>query len=237
MRTCLTCGKQMAEGFLLEEVCETFCSDECLDVKYPGASVEMAAMTDDELEDSTWYWTTWEADDTEDDDELPEVTLDVALDAFDNGQKVYVLYIGEALSKDEILWYYTKGRPLGVEAAAKDEDLEDFTFYPDFDEDRFKVTTYEYAKECFEKDQAVYRLLDNGEVFLNRHMDEIIFHEGCDGVFLVERIYCPRCRTNELDMDDLEANALCRHDNETMLCSPCGQEQAIQAMKEELGWT
>lgn len=50
----------MSEGYLLEELGETFCSDACLDKKYPGAAAEMDSMTDDELEESTWYWTSWE---------------------------------------------------------------------------------------------------------------------------------------------------------------------------------
>jgi len=38
---------------------------------------------------------------------------------------------------------------------------------------------------------------------------------------------CPRCRTNSLHPTKT-MNSLCRRDNKTYICSPCGQAQAIQ---------
>lgn len=65
MRTCVTCGNSMSEGYLLEELGDTFCSSKCLDEVFPGSSVEMENMTEEELANSTWYWTTWEEDSDE----------------------------------------------------------------------------------------------------------------------------------------------------------------------------
>lgn len=41
---------------------------------------------------------------------------------------------------------------------------------------------------------------------------------------------CPICLTNELDLDE-DMTAICRKDNSTVICSDCGQTQAM----EELG--
>ena len=60
MRTCDVCEAKMVEGYLDEESCEYFCSDKCLDVTYPGQSIVQAAMSDEDLEESTLYWTAWE---------------------------------------------------------------------------------------------------------------------------------------------------------------------------------
>lgn len=69
MRTCTNCGNKMVEGYLLEEMCETFCSAFCLDIAYPGSSKELSNMTEQELDDSNWYWTSWEEDDIEIDED------------------------------------------------------------------------------------------------------------------------------------------------------------------------
>ena len=37
---------------------------------------------------------------------------------------------------------------------------------------------------------------------------------------------CPRCMTNEMT-DMLAGNALSRKDNETYVCSPCGEDESI----------
>ncbi len=40
------------------------------------------------------------------------------------------------------------------------------------------------------------------------------------------RITCPRCGGNALKAE-MALNALSRRDNETYVCSPCGEEEAI----------
>jgi hypothetical protein len=60
MRTCDVCKEVMHEGYLEEETLEYFCSDKCLDETYPGQSERQANMSDDDLEDATLYWTSWE---------------------------------------------------------------------------------------------------------------------------------------------------------------------------------
>lgn len=41
-----------------------------------------------------------------------------------------------------------------------------------------------------------------------------------------EKVYCPRCNYNELELP-LEMNALSREDNDTYICSSCGQREAL----------
>jgi DNA-directed RNA polymerase subunit RPC12/RpoP len=70
----------MSEGYLLEELGDTFCSDTCLDKVFPGSSIEMKNMTEEELEQSNWYWTSWEEDSEEVKAQYKAMGLEVADD-------------------------------------------------------------------------------------------------------------------------------------------------------------
>lgn len=56
MRTCNICGKEMAEGFCVDNGAEYYCSTGCLLCAY--TEEEWAEMYDDGNGDS--YWTEWE---------------------------------------------------------------------------------------------------------------------------------------------------------------------------------
>ena len=61
MRTCNTCGKQMTEGYCVEDGREYYCSDECLFVD--GYTPE---LRDADYENGSIYYTEWEEEnDTE----------------------------------------------------------------------------------------------------------------------------------------------------------------------------
>jgi hypothetical protein len=100
----------MVEGYLLEEMGDTFCSDFCLDIAYPGSSIEMANMTDEQLEDSTWYWTSWDEDDNEEDEgALQQVSFEDAKSAFADDQRVYLVsqvFYKKATHLDDIIDHY-----------------------------------------------------------------------------------------------------------------------------------
>lgn len=68
-RTCSDCGKGMNEGYVINGGCEHYCSDDCLH-KHISAD-EFEDLYDDGDGDS--YWTEWDADDCDDEDE--EVTV------------------------------------------------------------------------------------------------------------------------------------------------------------------
>lgn len=59
-RTCEICKKVMHEGYVIESLGETFCTEKCIDSRYPNTSQELSEMTDEELEESETYWTQWE---------------------------------------------------------------------------------------------------------------------------------------------------------------------------------
>ena len=65
MRTCSECSKQMSEGYCIDNGYEYYCSDECLHKRY--TEEEYLDMYDSGEGDS--YWTTWECDDVESEDE------------------------------------------------------------------------------------------------------------------------------------------------------------------------
>jgi len=56
MRTCEVCGKEMQEGYYVENF-EYFCSDDCLHTKY--SKEEYETMYDENMA----FYTTWEEDD------------------------------------------------------------------------------------------------------------------------------------------------------------------------------
>ena len=47
---------------------------------------------------------------------------------------------------------------------------------------------------------------------------------------------CPRCRENELEREDVR-NALSRRDNQTYICSPCGEAEASEDIKKMVNST
>lgn len=56
-RLCSNCGKEMHEGFVIQDGLEYYCSEECLTKHHTWS--EYLAMFD--VEEA--YWTTWEEDD------------------------------------------------------------------------------------------------------------------------------------------------------------------------------
>ena len=67
-RKCTECGKGMNEGYVIENGCEYYCSDECL---HKHVSPEEFLELFDDGEGDT-YWTDWE-DESEWDDEEEEL--------------------------------------------------------------------------------------------------------------------------------------------------------------------
>lgn len=53
-RHCSECGKEMHEGYLCEDGCEYYCSDECLHKHYTPE--EWAYLS----RSMSYYWTEWE---------------------------------------------------------------------------------------------------------------------------------------------------------------------------------
>jgi hypothetical protein len=64
-RKCDECGEGMNEGYVIEGGCEHYCSDDCLH-KHVSAD-EFEDLYDDGDGDS--YWTEWNADDCDDEEE------------------------------------------------------------------------------------------------------------------------------------------------------------------------
>ena len=59
LRVCANCGKLMNEGWSCNS--NTYCSDKCLLADWPSCDLnDIKAMTDEELNASEIYWTTWE---------------------------------------------------------------------------------------------------------------------------------------------------------------------------------
>ena len=59
LRVCAHCGKLMNKGWSCNS--NTYCSDKCLQADSPSCDLnEIKAMTDEELNASEIYWTTWE---------------------------------------------------------------------------------------------------------------------------------------------------------------------------------
>ena len=54
LRRCSECGKVMREGYLCENGCEYYCSDECLYKHYTPGEWEYLCRSMD------YYWTEWE---------------------------------------------------------------------------------------------------------------------------------------------------------------------------------
>jgi len=63
MRICSECGKEMSEGYCIDNGYEYFCSDECLHKHYN--ETEWLQMYNNGESDS--YWTIWEDEDEDDD--------------------------------------------------------------------------------------------------------------------------------------------------------------------------
>lgn len=70
-RTCSHCGKEMSEGFVIDNGMEYYCSEECLHQHYTHE--EYMELYDDGEGDT--YWTQWEED--EDDDDEYTVNTDI----------------------------------------------------------------------------------------------------------------------------------------------------------------
>lgn len=70
MRTCTKCGDKIIEGYIHEEFGKYFCTDQCLDKVYPGASKMLEEMSDEDLEESVLYYTSWEDEGDTDNEDL-----------------------------------------------------------------------------------------------------------------------------------------------------------------------
>ena len=68
MRICSECGKEMSEGYCIDNGYEYYCSDECLHKHY--SETDWLEMYDNGESDS--YWTIWECEDEDEYDELFE---------------------------------------------------------------------------------------------------------------------------------------------------------------------
>lgn len=67
-RLCSCCGKEIHEGFVIQDGLEYYCSEECLTKHHTW--IEYSEMFD--VEEA--YWTTWEEDD---EDDIPEGQMSI----------------------------------------------------------------------------------------------------------------------------------------------------------------